>query len=43
MLIYDITDKESFKNIENWLTEVEKYADENIVKMLVGNKNDLEE
>lgn len=42
ILTYDITDKQSFKDIENWLNEVEKYANENVIKLLVGNKCDLE-
>ena len=42
ILTYDITDKQSFKDIENWLTEVEKFANENVIKLLVGNKCDLE-
>jgi Ras-related protein Rab-1A len=43
ILVYDITDKGSFKDIENWLSEVGKYANENVVKILVGNKVDLED
>ena len=42
ILVYDITDRQSFKDIENWLAEVDKYGTENVVKMLVGNKSDLE-
>lgn len=42
ILTYDITDKQSFKDIENWLSEVEKHASENVVRLLVGNKSDLE-
>ena len=42
ILTYDITDKQSFKDIENWLTEVEKFANENVIKLLVGNKSDME-
>jgi Ras-related protein Rab-1A len=41
-LVYDITDKQSFKDIENWLLEVEKFASEDVTKILVGNKCDLE-
>ena len=37
-----MTDKQTFKDIENWLEEVEKHADDNVVKLLVGNKSDLE-
>ena len=42
ILVYDITDRQSFKDIENWLAEVERHANENVVKLLVGNKCDLE-
>ena len=43
LLIYDITNKDSFKNLESWLIEIEKNASENILKILIGNKSDLEE
>ena len=42
ILVYDITDRQSFKDIETWLAEVDKYGNENVVKLLVGNKSDLE-
>ena len=42
ILVYDITDRESFNNISNWITEVRKHAGPNVVKLLVGNKCDLE-
>ena len=42
ILVYDITDRQSFKDLDNWLLETEKHASEDIVKILVGNKNDLE-
>jgi len=41
MLVYDISKKESFDNIERWLTELRQHADSNIIIMLVGNKADL--
>ncbi|CAI2376675.1 unnamed protein product [Moneuplotes crassus] len=43
IVVYDITDKESFKNIDNWMTEVEKHASENVSRILVGNKCDMDE
>eukprot|EP01016_Furgasonia_blochmanni_P032831 TRINITY_DN338_c0_g1_i1.p1 TRINITY_DN338_c0_g1~~TRINITY_DN338_c0_g1_i1.p1 ORF type:complete len:218 (+),score=66.71 TRINITY_DN338_c0_g1_i1:201-854(+) len=42
IIVYDVTDRQTFKDVENWLGEVEKNASENVVKLLVGNKCDLE-
>ena len=42
-VVYDISDTESFKNINNWLIEIEKNANINVYKILVGNKCDLED
>ncbi|KAF1744813.1 hypothetical protein MXB_78, partial [Myxobolus squamalis] len=42
IIVYDITDKESFSNVTQWLEEVKKYAKEEVQKILVGNKVDLE-
>ena len=42
LLIYDITSRDSFKNLESWLIEIEKHASDNVLKILIGNKNDLE-
>jgi len=41
LLVYDISKKPSFDNVEKWLKELREHADPNIVLMLVGNKSDL--
>ena len=41
VLTFDLSDEESFKNIEFWLSDLNKHAPEKIVKILVGNKLDL--
>ena len=41
MIAYDVTDAESFENVKQWLHEIDKYAGENVNKMLIGNKCDL--
>ena len=42
LLIYDVTDKDSFRNLSNWLIEIEKNASKNVLKIVIGNKTDLE-
>ena len=43
LVVYDITDRESFNNLNSWLIEIEKSANKNVYKMLIGNKCDVEE
>jgi Ras-related protein Rab-1A len=43
LLIYDVTNKTSFKQLESWLEIIENNASEDILKILIGNKIDLEE
>jgi Ras-related protein Rab-1A len=40
---YDITDRDSFAKVSEWMAEVDKHANENISRILVGNKKDLED
>ena len=42
MVVYDVTDLDSFQNLNSWLIEIEKNASKNVYKILVGNKCDLE-
>jgi len=42
IFVYSIGDRKSFDNIKVWLEDIEKYAQPNIIKILVGNKIDIE-
>jgi len=41
LLVYDITRKDTFYNVNKWLRELREHADMNISIILVGNKSDL--
>lgn len=43
LLVFDLTNKQSFDNIEHWIEEIGKNAPPDCVMMLAGNKSDLKE
>ena len=42
IVTYDITDRDSFAKIQEWMHEIDKHAESNITRILVGNKKDME-
>mgnify|MGYP002423835973 CR=1 FL=1 len=42
MLVYDVTQARSFENINKWLRNIDDHAYDDVVKMLIGNKCDME-
>ena len=43
IMVYDVTNQESFDHVNDWLSEVNRYASEGTCKLLVGNKSDKAE
>lgn len=43
IIVYDITDRQTFSSVAQWTQEIERYACEYVNKLVVGNKYDLEE
>lgn len=41
IMVYDVSNAESFEHVEEWLMEVNRHASSNTIKLLVGNKADL--
>jgi Ras-related protein Rab-1A len=41
IIMYDITNRESFDNVRRWYDETRSYLQEDIPKLLVGNKVDV--
>eukprot|EP00823_Brevimastigomonas_motovehiculus_P000465 TRINITY_DN10580_c0_g1_i1.p1 TRINITY_DN10580_c0_g1~~TRINITY_DN10580_c0_g1_i1.p1 ORF type:complete len:218 (+),score=25.62 TRINITY_DN10580_c0_g1_i1:36-689(+) len=41
IIVYDVTDRESFENVRDWIKEIDLYStNEDAVKLMVGNKID---
>jgi Ras-related protein Rab-1A len=40
IMVYDVSNQESFDHVNDWLSEVNRYASEGTCKLLVGNKSD---
>ena len=43
IIVYDITNLESFESVMNWIDQIKENAPENVKSILLGNKSDLEE
>ena len=42
VIVFDITDKESFEHVKIWMQDIDKFAKQGVMRILVGNKCDLE-
>ena len=42
MIVFDLTDKDSFDHLKNWMSDIDRFAKEGVMKILVGNKADLD-
>ena len=42
IMVFDITKKETFDHIINWMADIDKFAKQGVLRILVGNKCDLE-
>ena len=40
VLVYDITERRTFQNLDGWLEELDRYGGAEMVKVVVGNKRD---
>ncbi|GBG25318.1 Ras-related protein Rab-1A [Hondaea fermentalgiana] len=43
IMVYDVTNQESFDHVQDWLQEVNRYSNEGTCKLLIGNKSDRED
>lgn len=41
LLVYDVTQEQTFTNVTNWLKQIESHASQDVALILVANKIDL--
>jgi GTPase SAR1 family protein len=41
VLVFDVTNEQSFKNLEEWVHDANEFAPESCPKILIGSKTDL--
>ena len=42
LLVYDITNKSSFENLDKWISDLKNNGDDKVSIILIGNKSDLD-
>ena len=43
ILIYDVTNLQTYENVKNWITQIREEANPNVIIYLAGNKIDIPE
>ena len=43
VIVFDVTNELSFNNVKKWIESIYDHADQNVCKVLVGNKIDIED
>ena len=43
LVVYDVTSKTSFDNVDNWVSEIKEKASTDMKTMMIGNKIDLKD
>jgi Ras-related protein Rab-8A len=41
LLVYDVSDEQSFTNVRNWMRLIDQNATEKVMRILIGNKSDV--
>jgi GTPase SAR1 family protein len=41
IIVYDITNADSFDSVRDWMNEIDRYGSEHVHRLLIGNKKDL--
>ena len=43
VLVYDVTNLRSFQHLSQWISDIDRLGPDNLLRVLVGNKSDMEQ
>ena len=41
VVVFDLTNRQSYEHVQRWMNDINKFAKDNVLKFLIGNKADL--
>ena len=42
-IVFDLTKRQTYEHVKRWMEDINKFAKENVLKFLIGNKADLKD
>ena len=39
--MFDLTKRETYEHVQKWMNDINRFAKENVLKLIIGNKSDL--
>ena len=40
-IVFDLTKRQTYEHVKKWMNDINKFAKENVLKLIIGNKSDL--
>ena len=41
VIVFDLTKRETYEHVQKWMNDINRFAKENVLKLIIGNKSDL--
>ncbi len=41
VIVFDLTKRQTYEHIQKWMNDINRFAKENVLKFIIGNKSDL--
>ena len=41
VIVFDLTKRQTYEHVQKWMNDINRFAKENVLKLIIGNKSDL--